>query len=54
MHAYAILLQPFFRYLGFVSPTAQEENTSKTDVSQCFDKNVVTGHNYCCIKYVVR
>ena len=46
---------PFLRYLGFVSPTAQEvENTSKTDVSQCFDKNVVTGRNYCCIKYVVR
>ena len=47
--------QPFLRYLGFVSPTAQEvENTSKTDVSQCFHKNVVTGCNYCCIKYVVR
>lgn len=45
---------PFLRYLGFVSPTAQEvENTSKTDVSQCFDKKVVTGRNYCCIKYVV-
>ena len=53
--------QPFLRYLGFVSPTAQEvedtaqevedtaqevEDTAKTDVSQYF--NVVAGCNYCC------
>ena len=39
--------QPFLRYLGFVSPTAQEvEDIAKRDVSQYF--NVVAGCNYCC------
>ena len=48
MHAYAVLLPTIsYRYLGFVSPTAQEvEDTAKTDVSQYF--NVVAGCNYCC------